>query len=273
MMDILSTASRAVVDEIRSADANLGFLLDVAVSRALVVAELALGGLLAERLRQIDTDIIQLQTSRQDTVDTAVDTLDTGERFIDRPTIPFLRPDRPVTGSGVSSEVIDTIGKTITIARARVAPRSDVVKQVLNAIETIAIDGSASFATAVQLAREVYGVRNVDDQGIMPLFDALDQARILTASSVHQTQASEIGRAKVLRALSVAHQRLVSAMTGLVLEAVAPFSERLRDIQQVTSELRDEVAGAERKRAELERTFATNIDSSLPWGSRGTTEW
>src|SRR3569623_2526502 len=51
LVDILGMSARTVVDEIRAADNNLGFLLDIAVSRALVVAELALGGLLAERLR------------------------------------------------------------------------------------------------------------------------------------------------------------------------------------------------------------------------------
>jgi hypothetical protein len=249
-------------------------LLDVAVSRALVVAELALGGLLAERLRQVDTGLVELQ-SANDEIDTATEQerLDTGERFIDRPTIPFLRPDRPVTSPGVSSEVIDAIAKTITIARARTAPRAELIKQTLSALEAIASEGSASFATAVLSARELYGVRSVDEQGVTPLFDALDQARIIAASSVHQIQATEPNRAKVLRALSVAQQRLVGAMTGLVLEAVAPYSERLREVQAVTVAMRDEVGRAEVRRAELERRFATNIDPSLPWGSRGTTEW
>jgi hypothetical protein len=77
----------------------------------------------------------------------------------------------------------------------------------------------------------------------------------------------------VLRSISSAHQRLVSAMTGLVLEAVAPMSDRLKEAQGVTNELRDRVARAERKRAELEKKFASTIDQSLPWEKRGTTEW
>src|SRR5690606_3777503 len=59
IMDILAMSARGVVDEVRGEDGELGFLLDVAVSRALVVAELALGGLLAERLRQVDADLIE----------------------------------------------------------------------------------------------------------------------------------------------------------------------------------------------------------------------
>ncbi|HLL22565.1 MAG TPA: hypothetical protein VK427_10555, partial [Kofleriaceae bacterium] len=274
MMDILNTASRAVVDDVRKADANLGFLLDVAVSRALVVAELALGGLLAEQLRQVDTQLIQLHATRIAALEPHADEmLDTGDRFIERPTIPFLRPDRQVTSPGVTAEVLDGIAKTITIARARTSPRAELVKQVLGALDAIANEGSSSFGTAVLSARELYGVRSVDEQGIMPLFDALDQARILVVASVHQIQATEISRAKVLRALCVAHQRLVGAMTGLVLEAVAPYSDRVREITQLTSEMRDEVAAAERHRADLERRHATSIDPSLPWGARGNTEW
>ena len=193
--------------------------------------------------------------------------------WVDRPTIPFLRPDRPVTNSGVSSEILDAIGKTIVIALARTSPRAELVKQVLKAVETIACEGGGDFSTAVLAARELYGVRPVDDTGIMPLFDALDTARIVTASSVHQIQATDVARAKVLLALSTAHQRLVGACTGLVLESALPFSERLREVQTITSQLRDEVAAAERTRAALERKHATSVDPSLPWGSRGTTEW
>lgn len=276
IVDILGMSARTVVDEVRAADRQLGFLLDVAVSRALVVAELALGGLLAERLRQIDTDLIELQTSLNETVEApppedSVDT--TSERFIDRPTIPFLRPDRPVTNSGVSSEVLDGIHKTLTIARARTSPRAELVKQVLGALDAIASEGGGSFATAVLSARELYGVRSVDDAGVMPLFDALDQARVITTSSVHQIQTTEANRARVLRAISTAHQRLVGAATGLVLEAVMPISERLRETQAETGKLRDQVARAERRRADLERRFATIVDPNLPWGVRGDTEW
>jgi len=269
LVDILGMSARTVVDEIRTADANLGYLLDIAVSRALVVAELALGGLLAERLREVDADLIQVHAAIQDTLDAVDDT----ERFTEQATVPFLRPDRPVSNSGVSAEVLTAIGKTLTIARARTSPRAELVKQILSALETIATDSSGNFAAAVTAARELYGVRTVDDSGVMPLYDALDSVRIITASSVHQISAPDALRAKVLAAISSAHQRLVGAMTGLVLEAVAPYSERLREVQAETSQLRDQVAHAERKRAELEKKFATTIDQSQPWEKRGTTEW
>jgi protein phosphatase len=269
LMDILATAARTVVEDIRKQDGKLGFLLDVAVSRALVVAELALGGLLAERLRQVDSALIEIHTIR--------DRADTEQQeevtFAGEATIPFMRPDRPVTNPGISAELVSAIEKTLTIARGRTSQRAELVRQILTALETIATDPVENFSSAVLAARELYGVRTVDDTGIMPLFDALDSARIITASSVHQISAPDAVRAKVLRAISSAHQRLVGAMTGLVLEAVAPFSERLKEAQGVTNELRDRVARAESKRAELEQKFASTIDQSLPWEKRGTTEW
>ena len=268
LMDILAMSARTVVDEVRGSDTKLGFLLDVAVSRALVVAELALGGLLAERLRVVDEDMIRLHAQALETEEVT-----DNSRFTEQETIPFLAPERPVTNPGMSEELLGAIGKTLTIARGRTAPRAEVVKQILTVLETIAMDASGSFASAVNAARELYGTRALDDTGIMPLYDALDQARIIVASSVHQISASDAVRARVLSAISSAHQRLVGATTGLVLEAATPLDEKLRDAQQATSGLRDQVAAAERKRAELERQFATVIDQSLPWDKRGTTEW
>ncbi|HEX5059000.1 MAG TPA: Stp1/IreP family PP2C-type Ser/Thr phosphatase [Kofleriaceae bacterium] len=273
LMDILAMSARTVVDEIRAADAKLGFLLDVAVSRALVVAELALGGLLAERLRQVDSDLIAVHNAIQDTIDAEVDDVMSDVRFTEQATIPFLRPDRPVTHPGISAELVSGIEKTLTIARARTSPRAELVKQILSSLETIATDTAGNFSAAVLAARELYGVRTVDDAGIMSLFDALDSARIITASSVHQTSFPDALRAKVLGAISSAHQRLVGAMTGLVLEAVAPVTEKLKAAQAVTAELRDKVGRAERHRAELAEKFATTIDQSLPWEKRGVTEW
>lgn len=254
-----------------------------------MVAELAIGGLLAARLDRVDSELIQFHAQQHDrtysqpklepngdTGDTGVDNpelAESGERFVDNPTVPFLRADRPITSPGVNVELITAIERTITIARARTSHKAEHVKQILASLERIAIDATGNFASAVLAAREIYGVRPVDDTGVMPLFDALDQARIIIAASVHQISAPDAMRAKVLRALSGAHQRLVGATTGLVLEAVAPYSDRLREAQAKTSQMRDQVASAERKRADLERKFASTIDQSQPWETRGNTEW
>ncbi len=279
LMDILATSARVVVDDIRAADAKLGFLLDVAVSRALVVAELALGGLLADRLRQVDADLIQVHAAMQDAAEAQTaqeattndpDVVDTDVRFVEQATIPFMRPERPVTHPGISAELISAIEKTLTIARGRTSQRAELVRQILTALESISIDASGNFASAVLAARDIYGGRTFDDSSIIQVFDALDSARIIIASSVHQTSVPDAVRAKVLRAISFAHQRLVNAVTGLVLEAVAPISKpKRRKASPPSSATRSRVP--KKKRAELERKFAANIDQSQPWEKRGVT--
>jgi PPM family protein phosphatase len=274
LVDILATCARIVIDEIRASDAKLGFLIDVAVSRALVVAELALGGLLAERLRQVDADLFRVHKQMQDAAaETVIEQPTFESPFTEQATIPFLRPDRPVTNPGLNAEHLKAIEDTLTIARARTGVRGKLVREILSALEQIVTDSSGNFGAAVTVARELYGVRPLDDTGILPLFDALDSARIITTAAVHQIQAQDALRAKVLSSLTAAHQRLVGAITGLVLEAVVPYSERLREAQAITSDLRDQVASAERKRAELERSYAASVDQSSPWDQRGVTEW
>ncbi|HEY3800978.1 MAG TPA: Stp1/IreP family PP2C-type Ser/Thr phosphatase [Kofleriaceae bacterium] len=271
LVDTLSIASRAVVDEIRTADAKLGFLMDIAVSRALVVAELAMGGLLSERLGQIDAQLIQVHSAMQETIEAGViDDVDTTDQFAELATVPFLRSERPAT---LGTDVVDAIGKALTVARARTSPRAGLVKEILGALDAIATDDSGTNTAAVAAARDIYGVRPIDDTGVMPLFDALDQARLIATAAVHQITATDALRASVLRALSSALQLLTGASTSLVLEAVRPFSDRLREAQHATSDLRTGVAEAERRRAGLEGKFASTIDQSQPWDKRGTTEW
>jgi serine/threonine protein phosphatase PrpC len=271
LIDVLAAAGRAVIDDIRATDARLGFLMDVAVSRALVVAELAVGGLLSERLGQVDAQLIHVHSAMQETIDgSTIDDGDTADQFVELQTVPFVRAQRPAT---VDAEVAAAIGKTLTVARSRTSPRAELVKQILAALEEITGDSSGTNTAAVASARDIYGVRPVDDTGVMPLFDALDQARLIITAASHQLSATDALRASALAALSAALQRLTGSVTALLLEAVRPFSERLRDAQQATSDLRTDVAQAERKRATLEGKLASTIDQSQPWDKRGNTEW
>jgi hypothetical protein len=125
--------------------------VSVAVSRALVVAELALGGLLAERLRQVDADLIQVHSVLQETVDKRLDTEppDDDPKFIDQRTVPFMRPDRPITSPGINAELVTAIQKTLTIARGRTSQRAELVRNILTALEQIATDSSGNFSSAV----------------------------------------------------------------------------------------------------------------------------
>jgi protein phosphatase len=280
LFDILEACALTIVDDIRTTDDQLGFLLDIAVSRALVVAQLALGGALGDRLRHAENELIRFYSSVQDSAD-VLDTVpttpaldvDSGAQFEGHPTIPHQRPARPVTSSEISGELVAGIGKTLTIARSRLSPRAELVKQILSGLETVATAATAGAAAAGAAARELYGARPIDAANVLPMFDAFEQARLVITASVHQVSSPDLLRAKVLAALSDALQHLVAATAGIVLELAAPYSERLREVQAETSALRDQVASAERRRAALETKFAATIDQSQPWDTRGTTEW
>ena len=284
IVDILGDCARAVLDDIRAADRQLGFLLEVAVSRALIVVELALGGLLAERLRQIDNDLIELHSAAVDTIEDA--TLESVElpestepalappgELLDKPAVVVAPPVVAASGAAEPLEVAGAIAKILTAARGRLAPQDELVVQIFAALQAVVADSDGNFAAAVLSARGLHGVRSVDPTAIAPLFDAFDHVRMVVATSAHQVRMPIVVRVGAMRALSTAHQRLASAATGLVLEAARPSNDRLREAQATTAELRDAVATAERTRAELERQFATVVDASLPWGARGTSEW
>ena len=109
LMDILATSARAVVDEIGTPDANLGFLL---VGRGVARARRrrardrwpARRALESRRCRADQGprgDAGDARRSGRISTDTELG--DTGDRFIERPTVPFMRPDRPVTSPGEST--------------------------------------------------------------------------------------------------------------------------------------------------------------------------
>ena len=224
MIDILGMSARTVVDEVRAADAKLGFLLDVAVQPR------ARGG--GARARRAARRAAAPGRHRADRAASSLgETLDG-----DAPTT----CSRPASGSSSArrSRSCGRIGrsptpacrprcstashKTLTIARGTdIAARRAGQAGAGGARDDRRSEGGGNFATAVLSARELYGVRSVDDAGVMPLFDALDQARIITASSVHQIADVRGATARACCARSAtAHQRLVGAATGLVLEAV-----------------------------------------------------
>jgi protein phosphatase len=256
--DILSEAANQIIDEIRTADNNLGFLLGVAVSRALTVAELAIGSILADRLRATEEDLVELYGNAP-----RAPQAESSGRFVEQPTVPFFRESVANLQSDLSPELQGAIRSVLASARRR-GEGNDQLQQTITALEVIANDPGGG-GIAVLAARELYGVRSVDDGGISPLFEALDRARILSVTGIAALQAPDPIKARVMRIVSRSHQRLVSACTGLVIEAVAPTTDRLREAQTSTAMLRAQLEKAETKRASLERKFATQAEPSHPW--------
>jgi hypothetical protein len=107
------------------------------------------------------------------------------------------------------------------------------------------------------LARELFGVRALEESGVSPLFDALDQARAAFVLGLRRAGGDPQVAVAVMRRIAQAQLGLAAALAGLVVESAAPNSERLKDALRETASLRAEVASNEARLAELERTFAT----------------
>jgi PPM family protein phosphatase len=275
LLDALTGSARVVIEELKGQDMQLAILLDTAVTRALVVAELAVGSVLADQLRVVDAELVEIHARRQieaervASFEASASASGSGESrtFVEQVTVPFVSPHRALTNDdGASPELMAAIRSAVRTARGRAAgiAASDLVDQALASILAIATDAEGT-AVAVMGARELYGVRTVDEAGIGPLFDALDRARILATAGVHGLQAAPSAVASALRRISIAHQRLVGACASIVVEAAAPSKDKLREAQAQTAELRAQVARWEKKLGDLERKFATVVDPSMPW--------
>lgn len=266
--DLLEASAGEIVDKIRAEDRRLGSLLEIAVARSFIVSELALGNLLADRLRNVERELVDLHA-----VAAAAELGPSAlAPFPDDPTVPFLRSGRGVSTAGVDGEldglspaaVGQAVSEVLTIARAAVPSDALLAQRAIAALEEIAVLGESP-AAVIDEARQLYDLRTLDDVGLQPLYEALERVRVLITAAVHQSRRSEATKVRALRVVSTCHQRLVATVTGLLLSAVEPVTQRLRDAQRSTAKLRAELERLERRRAELERPGSGSVTvPSLP---------
>jgi protein phosphatase len=262
LLDGLSRAADQVLGELRREDAGLAGLVEVAVARAMVTAETAVGGVLAERLRALESDIVKVQAERSEKnrADTA--------RFVDQPTVPFMRAAVPVDVP--APDVAAVLESARQLARARPPGGGAARGAGDQALFARAVDHAHTVASATGAnddalaARELWDVRTLDEAGVTPLFDALDHARGAHIEGVRSSTAPPPVRAAALRRVAGAYQRLSAGIATLVVESVAPAAEQLREVVRETARLRAEVSKNESRIAELERAFSTVVDPQAP---------
>jgi serine/threonine protein phosphatase PrpC len=269
LLDALTGSARAVIEELRGQDMQLAQLLDTAVTRALVVSELAVGSVLADQLRIVDSELVEIHAARQVEAEHRASPAGAGDgrAFVEQQTIPFVSHQRAMShDDGASPEILGAVRGAVRAARAKLGQQANrtLIDQALQALESIATDSDGT-AVAIVGARDLYGVRTVDEAGVGPLFDALDRARMLVTAGVYSLGAAPSAITAALRRISVGHQRLVGACAHLVIEAASPAKDKLREAQAETADLRLQMAKWEKKLGELERRFATVVDPSTPW--------
>jgi protein phosphatase len=258
LLDSLRAAAMMVIADVGKKDAVLGKVLEVDVTRALVVAELAVGSVLSDHLRVADAELAQVHAARQAALE-----MDSNRGFVEQDTTTFIRAETtPSLADTASPEVMTAVRDALADARARA---SGLTAVAVSAVEAVARDPQDT-AEIARKAREIYGARTLDQAGIGPLYDALENARRMVADAVNLAPGGAAIRASLLRRAASAHQQLVCAVTDLVVEASQVPSEKLRRAQAATAELRARLATSERRLADLERRFATVVDHAPLWG-------
>ncbi len=265
LLDGLARAVDQVIGELRAEDSGVAGLVEVAVARALVTAETAVGGVLAEWLRTIEGELVRADAEQSQRHPSG--RVETG-KFHDSATIPYVR------GTAVAGEVpAPEVGGLLDAARRRALAQPTAGRGAGDrALYTRAVDHAHRVATAaagdagdvVLAARELWDVRTLDEAGVSPLFDALDYARRAHVEAVRTATAPPAAKAAAMRRITAAYQRLSSGIATLVVGSVAPAGEHLRGVVRETARLRGQVSQNEARISELEQKLATVVDAGGP---------
>jgi protein phosphatase len=94
LIDILRQAADDVLADIEAHGEPFVLELDIAVTRALIVAEMPIGGLMADRLRAVEEELVQMRT--QEAFGQVVET----NAFADQPTQPYMKSVRSAAAGG-----------------------------------------------------------------------------------------------------------------------------------------------------------------------------
>jgi len=247
MLDLLGSAAAAVIADIASGGQQFSVALEISITRSLTTIEMVVGGLLAERLRGIEAALVKLHARAP-----------TQQPVTDHPTIPYMQA---VSIEAPAPNVAACIDQAIPLALVSVQDQGEKA----GARECLEYAANSSFdAThgndAVLAARELFGMRALEEAGIGPLLDAADQARRAHIEALNQLDHPAKVRAGAVRLVALAHKRLFLAISQLVVDAGAPISDELHRASERTSQLRQQVAQGERKLAKMEKKFVTLVD-------------
>ncbi|HTM21972.1 MAG TPA: hypothetical protein VL172_15730, partial [Kofleriaceae bacterium] len=114
------------------------------------------------------------------------------------------------------------------------------------------------------LARELFGQRALEEAGVQPLLEGLDQARIAHLAAVRALPAPPDMCAAALRRLAAAHQKLAGSIAHMIVEAGRPISDALGQATEETARLRAQLGQGEARLAKLEREMVTHADMEPP---------
>jgi len=250
LLDILRGAALDLIASIAASGEQFAGSLEIAVTRSFVVAEMAVGGLLADRLRVVEADLVKQHTAMTTTQRT----------FTEQPTIPYMPaarvdPPRPAVATHLDEAFLAAQAALATLGEKKGAA------ECLERAHQACLE-SEGVADAVLAARELYVMYANEEGGEGVLLDALDQARAVHLEAVRKPAADFEVKAAATRRVSIAHRKLFFSATGLIIEAGHPVSEQLQTAAEETARLRTEVGEGEAKLAAMERKLVSSVGRS-----------
>ncbi|MEM9490345.1 MAG: Stp1/IreP family PP2C-type Ser/Thr phosphatase, partial [Myxococcota bacterium] len=170
LIDILHRAARAVLHDIESTGEPYARGLDIAVTRGLTVAEMAIGGLLADRLRQVESELVDLRARKQQAESGEV----TAQTLLEQPTVPFMSSTRVEPASPDVLRYLDRARTAAEQTLVRSGNRSG-AREFIERAHNAACDPLRP--AEIELSGREFLGDTSDETGVSPLFDAIDQAR------------------------------------------------------------------------------------------------
>jgi len=251
LLDILRAAAQQVVGGIGLHDQQSADMLEPAIARAMVVGEIAVGTVLAGRLRGIEEELAARGVQRRWT-----------DAFAARhATLPL----EPVPVEPPTPDVVACLEAALGAVEAQLRETStEEPGVVIDCVERChrACVEQAGAIDGAQVASDLFGTRLLGEPAIAPLLQAMDRARLLHLAGVNSvTQVEAVVRAAAARRLVTAHHAIGSAVARIVVEAAQPVTDELLEVKAAANRLRSEISANEERMARLENQYD---DKTLP---------
>ena len=252
LIDVLHRAARDVLDDIGKNGEPFALGLEIAVTRGLTVAEMAIGGLLADRLRQVEAELVELRARKDRTSSGEA----TAQHLVDHPTVPYMSSMRvdpaPPAVADCLEVALDRAREALAVEGERVGASDCLERAHMSAIEPL---GPVDFEMS---GRELIQGYTGESGSVSPIFDALDQARRVHLDAVASLQMTGEVIAAAVRRVAIAHRTMMYSVAGAIVDSGQPVTEALRNAVAATADLRIKVSKGEVGLAELERRFVSS---------------
>ena len=224
-------------------------LLESAVQRALVVSEMAVTGVVAEKIRHLEAELAKQRRP--------VPTTRSGST--EQRTIPFFAHAEDVEAP--PPKVVDCLGTAYRGAQGELVKAGDSAngsgenERAQECLE-VAAESAAEYAGERDLlpaARDLIGRRELSEAGFAPLVRALERARFSHLDALARAVAEPNVAAAAIRRIARAHHALAMGVAFATIDTTLPIDEDVRASSEATAALRAEVARGERRITQLER--------------------